>query len=58
MTQGEEFFEELELAVNEVIAGKTMPESNYEDEDVLTTLLFQVTQTKHFPRVKRQLASK
>ena len=58
LTQGEEFFEELELAVNEVIAGKTMPESNYEDEDVLTTLLFQVTQTKHFPRVKRQLASK
>jgi chromodomain-helicase-DNA-binding protein 7 len=57
-TQGEEFFEELELAVNEVLAGKTALESNYEDEDVLTTLLFQVTQNKSFIRTKRQMASK
>ncbi|OMJ68517.1 hypothetical protein SteCoe_34011 [Stentor coeruleus] len=56
--QCDEFFEELELAVNEIIAARNALEVNNEDEDVLTTLLFQVTQTKLFPRPKRHMASK
>ena len=58
VSQCDEFFEELELAVNDVVAGRNSMESNNEDEDVLTTLLYQVTQNKVFPRAKRQQASK
>lgn len=56
-TQGEEFMQELELAVNEIMASKTNIEThNIEEEELLTSLLFQVTQTKQFSKANRQLA--
>mmetsp|Transcript_14484 Transcript_14484/g.14562 ORF Transcript_14484/g.14562 Transcript_14484/m.14562 type:complete len:239 (+) Transcript_14484:2658-3374(+) len=56
-SQGEEFMQELELAVNEVMASKTNIEThNIEEEEILTSLLFQVTQTKQFAKGTRQLA--
>lgn len=57
-SQCDEFFDELELAVNDIIAGRNSMEGINEDEDVLTTLLYQVTQTKIFPRARRHAASK
>lgn len=55
-TQGDEFFEELELAVTEAISVRNSLEVN-EDEDVLTTLLFQVIHGGLFSKTRKQLVT-
>ena len=55
--QGDEFFDELELAVSEVIVARNSLET-VEEEDVLTSLLFQVIHAGMFSRARKQLVSK
>jgi chromodomain-helicase-DNA-binding protein 7 len=54
-----EFMQELELSVSEVMESKTsLDNKNVEEEELLTSLLIQVSQTKAFPKQHRQMAIK